>query len=43
MGSRELVFEKDSLDWVEVNQKLLKMGVTDGLPVIPATSKGVAQ
>ena len=41
MGSEELVFAGSSFDFMAANAKLLQMGATDGLPVIPATEETV--
>lgn len=42
MDSEELVFDMSNVDFLAANEKLLQMGATDGLPVIPATRESIA-
>ena len=41
MNSEELIFENSKVDFRVANQRLLRMGCTDGLPIVPATSETV--
>ncbi len=41
MDSEKLVFNQNRIDFLGANEKLLQMGATDGLPVIPATAERV--